>query len=230
MKLLLTRPEQDGVATARRLVALGHKVIVAPATEIFATGNVLRTGNFDVLLATSANAIRAIAPDMLEALRDLPLHCVGQKTASVAREAGFRVVHVGGGSGERLVDEIREAYPPSVKLLYLTGTPRKPMVEEGLKAAGFSVTALDLYGARSVANWLGNRRGDLESVDAALHFSRASVEALLDLAEKAGMMPNFRQMRHLCLSNDVAAPLLAAGLEGVVVSSVPTEDGVFAML
>jgi uroporphyrinogen-III synthase len=63
-----------------------------------------------------------------------------------------------------------------------------------------------------------------------LHFSRASVEALLDRAEKAGMMPNFRQMRHLCLSNDVAAPLLAAGLEGVVVSSVPTEDGVFAML
>ena len=230
MKLLLTRPEQDGAATARRLVALGHEVIVAPATEIVATGNAVPISNFDALLATSANAIRAIPPDTLEALRDLPLHCVGQKTASVARSVGFHSIHVGGGSGERLVDEIREVYPPSARLLYLTGTPRKPMVEDGLKAAGFTVTAIDLYGTRSVADWPGDRRGKLESVDAALHFSRASVEGLLGLAEKAGLMPNFQQMRHLCLSNDVAVPLRAAGLENVVVSSIPTEAGVILLL
>jgi uroporphyrinogen-III synthase len=230
MKLLLTRPEQDGSATARRLVALGHDVITAPATEIVATGKFIPTAHFDALLATSANAIRAIPPDTLATLRDLPLHCVGMKTASVARAAGFRSIHIGGGSGDRLVDDIRIAYPPSARLLYLTGTPRKPMVEEGLKDAGFMVIPIDLYSARSVSDWPGDRLEEMDSVDVALHFSRASVESLLDLAEKAGVMPNFRQMRHLCLSDDVAVPLRAAGLEGVVVSSVPTEDGVFALL
>ena len=230
MKLLLTRPEQDGAATASRLVALGHEVISAPATEIVATGNAVPIGNFDALLATSANAMRALSPEALEALRHLPLHCVGQKTASVARGVGFGSIHIGGGSGERLVEEIGQVYPPSARLLYLTGMPRKPMVEGGLKAAGFTVTAIDLYVARSVADWPGDRREELATVDAALHFSRASVEGLLGLAEKAGLMPNFRQMRHLCLSNDVAVPLRAAGLENVVVSRIPTEDGVILLL
>src|SRR6266568_4673697 len=58
MRILLTRPELDGLRSAARLRARGHDVILAPLTR----GEPLKAdfgGPFAAVLMTSANAARA---------------------------------------------------------------------------------------------------------------------------------------------------------------------------
>jgi uroporphyrinogen-III synthase len=230
MKLLLTRPERDAGATAARLVVLGYEVVVAPVTEIINTGNGVPSADFTAVLATSGNALRALDAESILLLQDAPLHCVGEKTAKIARDRGFRSVIVGGGSGEKLVEDIKATYPPGSHFLYLTGSPRKPIVERGLRASNFAVTSIELYCAQPVADWPGQWREDIEEADVALHFSRASVEMLLDCTKKAGLLTNLCGMRHLCLSEDVAAPLKVLGIASVEVASQASEDHLIAMI
>ena len=61
---------------------------------------------------TSANAVRFGGPG-LAALRDLPVHAVGEATAAAAREFGFEIASVGDAGVERLVG----ALDPRLRLL-----------------------------------------------------------------------------------------------------------------
>jgi uroporphyrinogen-III synthase len=204
--------------------------MIAPVIEINPTGHRIPKADWSAVLATSANAFRALDRADRLMLLNTPLHCVGEKTAKIAREHGFEQVFVGGGSGEKLVEEIKATYPKSSRLLYLTGSPRKPGVERGLLEAGFDLTGVELYRAESVRHWPGPFHEEMMEADVALHFSRASVETLLGLAERAGLMPKLRFMRHVCLSQDVAEPLTALGIERVESASRASEDEMIGMV
>ncbi len=230
MNILVTRPERDALQTAARLAELGHKAVIAPVTEIVVTGAKIPIASYSAVLVTSANALRALPRRDIEQLQNVALHCVGQKTADVARSLGFSRVHVSGGSGHFLVEDIIGAYSAGAALLYLTGTPRKPMVEQGLRASGFAVTSYELYRAQTVSDWPGRARAMIPQIDVALHYSRASVEALLDLSEKAGMLADLHPMRHICLSPDVAAPLLIGPVKHIAIAVRPSEASMLDLL
>src|SRR4051794_23634043 len=85
--VLVTRPEPDASATARRVAALGWEPVVAPVLRIIGGAVSCRT-RFDAILVTSRNAI----PALPEWYRHLPLLTVGSATASRARDAGFPIV------------------------------------------------------------------------------------------------------------------------------------------
>jgi uroporphyrinogen-III synthase len=210
MKLLITRPEPDATATAERLIGLGYECLSLPATEIVATGNAIPSDKVTALLATSANAFRTMMRADIERLSSTPLHCAGEKTAKIAREMGFLSVHVAGGSGTKLVSDIKAHYPLHARFIYLTGSPRKPTVETELKSAGYQLTSVELYQAQAVSAWPGPMIRSLAGIDAALHFSRASVETLLVLAEQSGHIAEIKRLPHFCLSDDVAHPLREA--------------------
>ena len=67
-------------------------------------------------------------------------------------------------------------------------------------------------------------------LDAALHYSRRSAEAALDLVRAAALTEPFRAIRHYCLSDDVAGPLAAAGCMIHFVPARPREDDLLAGL
>jgi uroporphyrinogen-III synthase len=116
-KLLLLRPEPGLSASAERAKALGLEVIACPLFEIEAVGwDVPGSANYDALLLTSANAVRH-AGEGLERLRSLPVHAVGEATASAASGAGLRVVNVGWAGAAELLATL----PPSARLLHLAG-------------------------------------------------------------------------------------------------------------
>jgi len=230
MKILLTRPERDARGTAARLVMLGHAAVIAPVTEIKPTGNRIPVAKWTALLATSANAFRTLDPNDRVLLETIPLHCVGEKTAKIARENGFETVFVGGGSGEKLMEEIKATYARSSGLLYLTGSPRKPGVENGLLEAGFNLTSVELYRAEPIQDWPGPFHQEMMDAEVALHFSRASVETLLGLTKRAGLMPELSRKRHLCLSDDVSEPLKAFGFARVENASRASEEEMIGMV
>jgi uroporphyrinogen-III synthase len=230
MKILLTRPEPDASATAATLSALGHTVLSLPVTDIMATGAPVPDGLFTALLATSANAFRSMNRGDVGRLKGSRLFCVGAKTARIARDTGFIEIETADGSGQKLVAALLAAYPSPSHFLYLTGTPRKPLVEQALRQAGHAVTCAELYAARPVSAWPEGVQERLAEAEIALHFSRGSVEALIDLAVRSNTLSRIGSLRHLCLSEDVALPLRAINAPDIRCSAVASEAGLLAEL
>ena len=152
MRLLLTRPAADSAPLARELEAAGHRVLVAPLMAIEGlAGAALDLDGVQALLATSSNAVRAIAAhERAAAARALPLFAVGDATARSAREAGFGEVHAAGGDVEKLADLVREQLVPgNGRLVHVAGRERAGDLKGALAAQGFDVEVAVLYRAEA---------------------------------------------------------------------------------
>jgi uroporphyrinogen-III synthase len=220
LRLLITRAAEDAARTAERLKALGHEAVVAPVIAVVPTGAPPPAGPFDALLLTSAHAAPALVG------RDWgtrPVFAVGPRSAAAAREAGFLDVREASGDAAALAALVRQALPPPARLLHAAGRDRKP--EASLARAGYAVTAWEVYAAEALPALPPMLRDALQSggLDGALHYSRRSAEILLTLADGAGMLDALLSLTHLCLSEDVAAPLRAASAARVRVAERPEE-------
>jgi uroporphyrinogen-III synthase len=119
--LVIVRPEPGATATAEAAKRLGVPVVIAPLFRIEPVAwTAPEGGRFDALLVTSANGVRFAGAELAR-LRGLPAHCVGEATASAAREAGL-TVDIVGNSG---VDSLLEQIPTSQRLLHLCGVDRR---------------------------------------------------------------------------------------------------------
>ncbi|WP_244936242.1 uroporphyrinogen-III synthase [Methylobacterium currus] len=229
LRVWVARPLPAGARTAERVAGLGHRPLLAPVLDLALSGAPAPEGPFDALVLTSASAVPALAGSPLAAL---PAYCVGARTASAARAAGLGAVHEAGGDALALADLIGRTLPRGARLLHAAGRERKDEPGDTLAARGYRLTVWVAYAARPlpalpepVAEALGN-----DSLDAALHYSRRSAATALGLARAAGREEAFRRVAHHCLSADVAAPLVAAGILSHVVAVRPDEDALLAGL
>lgn len=138
--LALLRPEPGwsaSAAAARRLglAVVGHPVFTAQPLEW-----TVPEGRFDALLAGSAAVFRH-GGAKLAALRDLPVHAVGEATAEAARAAGFRVARTGAGGLQALLD--RDIATAS-RFLRLGGEERVTLQAH----AGQTLTEIAIYRMR----------------------------------------------------------------------------------
>jgi uroporphyrinogen-III synthase len=100
MSILVTRPHPDNEATSESLRARGHVVLLAPVLKFEPVAfRAESETSYSAVIVTSANAIRAVAPQLPDlGLLELPLFAVGEHTAAAGRDAGFAEVIVAGGS------------------------------------------------------------------------------------------------------------------------------------
>ena len=229
LRVLVTRAEDDAQRTAAELAKLGHEAVLAPVTVVRAQPTSLPPGTWQAIAATSHHAFLD-ADASLD--RSRPVYAVGRRTAEAARAAGFRDVRIGAGDAAGLADLLRLTLPRPARLLYLAGRDRKPVLEEALAAAGYDVAVLETYAAEAVSDWPPTAREALRDgrLDAALHYSRRSVDLTLALADAAGLGDTVLRLRHLCLSEDCAEPLKARGAASVAVAQHPDEDALLALL
>ncbi len=167
--VIVLRPEPGSAETVARLAALG---ITATALPLFivepVAWDVPSTLLFDALLLTSASAAHH-AGEAIAALRALPALCVGEATATAAREVGLTVARVGKGGVSELLAEASD------RLLWLCGENRSALP----RRIAATVTALPVYRARALAVSAGVLD---QSCIAMLHSTRAAQR----LAELAG--------------------------------------------
>jgi uroporphyrinogen-III synthase len=230
MRILLTRPEPDGLRSAARLRAQGHDVILAPLMR----GETLESafdGPFDAVLMTSANAARAVVthPRFAE-LRKLPAFTVGDHSAEVARAAGFAEVVSAHGALDDLVRPVAARFAHA-RLLYLVGEDRAGDLAAELARHGITVETAVIYRAvaatalpREVTQAL-----DANQLDAVLHYSRRSAATLLHLAAAAGAVNALLGLAHYCLSDAVAVPLREAGARRITIAPHPGESSLFGL-
>src|ERR1700756_4212469 len=108
MTVLVTRPHPDNEATAKALRARGFGALLAPMLrfEPMPLSDHL-AGNYGAVIVTSANALRAIEPQLAQSrLLKLPLFAVGAHTASAARSLGFAAVISADGDASALRDRV----------------------------------------------------------------------------------------------------------------------------
>jgi uroporphyrinogen-III synthase len=227
MRVLVTRPEADAARTAVALAERGHTPVLAPLMTVVPTGEPAPDGVPDALVLTSAHAVAFLAA----ADRAMPVFAIGERTAEVARQAGFRDVRASAGDGAALASSIAGRIPAGRVLLHVAGRHRKAEPEASLRAAGFAVRVWEAYEAKAAPALPADLAALLGAgqIDAALHYSRRSAALLLALADAAGLRSAMAGIAHLCLSADAAAPLgpLAAP---VAVAAEPHEVALLAVL
>jgi uroporphyrinogen-III synthase len=232
MRVAVTRPQADGERTAAALRARGHTVLVAPLLQVEPVAADF-SGGWSGVIITSANAPGAIAGHRArDKLIKLPLFAVGERSADAARDAGFTNDTSAGGDVRDLVRLIAaRRVDAAAPMLYLTGEDRAADLIAELVAHGIAAQMAIVYRAVTVpfppALMTALKAG---SVDAVLHFSRRSAENYIAGADQAGIAEQAMAVRHLCLSAQIAEPLVQAGASHVAIAKRPDEAALIALL
>jgi uroporphyrinogen-III synthase len=232
VRLLVTRPEDDGARTGAALRARGHAVLLAPLLRVEAVDAAIADAPYGAVVMTSANAARAIASHPRRAaLAALPVFAVGRRSAQAARAAGFRDVRCADGDKADLVALIRAEYrAPRGPLLYLAGEDRAGDLE--LAGSGVEVVTAVVYRAVTAEKFPDAVAAALAAgtLDGVLHLSRRSAEAYLACARRASLLAPALAPVQYCLSAVVAAPLGAAGAAAIRIAARPDEPAMLELV
>ena len=233
MRLLVTRPDPQGEQTAAAFRACGHEVTIAPLLRIETLQTDFGSGPWTAVVVTSANAIRAMVTHRRHAeVSALPMFVVGQRTAQVARDAGFaNGVSADGDAGD-LAALIARNLPAGSSLLYLAGEDRATDLAAVLTPAGISVQTAVIY--RAIAQEALSddalERLTAGTIDGVLHVSRRSAAAFVSAARASARWSNSLKCHHFCLSMQVAEPLVQAGAKHIHVAATPDEAAVLDLV
>ena len=227
--IALMRASEESERSAARLAELGHAGIVAPATVVLETRATVPPGRYDAVVATSAKAFDLLSASSRDAVLATSLFVAGAQTARAAKARGLEV-EASAKDAAALAESLRERLPPASRVLYLAGRERKSDLERALVAAGHRVTPIEVYVAEARRAWSCEEARALSGCDAALHYSTRSAELALRLAEGAGIAARFRELLHVCISEDAASPLRANCATRVRSASAPDEDALFDAL
>jgi uroporphyrinogen-III synthase len=239
MVVLLTRPHPDNEDSAARLRARGIEVLLAPMLrfEPIALHDDPKV-QYDAVIVTSANALRAIEPQLAESrLLKLPLFAVGEHSASTARRMGFRNVISADGDAAALRDRVlkgvrsKELRKKS-RFLYLAGAnPSRDLAGE-LGAHGLDVVAHTTYRMIALSTLPREvcRAFAANRVQAVLHYSRRSAVAFLEAVRREGIEISTLAVPHCAISGNVASVLHEAGALRVNVAASADENALFEAL
>lgn len=238
MRLLLTRAAGDAARTREKLEAAGHRVLSAPLLRIQPLPATWPDGCVDGVLATSGNAFAMLPPASSpvsggptpEARRVLPLLLVGHRTLECARASGFLGTATVAANATVLAIGLGKLPVRPRRLVYFAGRDRKPDIEAAMRVMKQPFDLIETYDAQAVDTMEAAAVSALRAgaIDGVLHFSQRSAELFLSLARSAGLDPG--PLRHICLSDDVAAPFHGAGCHHVAVAGAPNEAALLACL
>jgi uroporphyrinogen-III synthase len=233
VRLLVTRPESDGERTATALRQRGHVVVTAPLLRIEPILDApLDEQRWGAILITSANAAAAIALHKRKnALLDIPVFAVGDRSAAAMRASGFAKVVSAGGAVADLMRVAVGRLKPEAPLLYLAGEDRAGDLAGALRGKGFIVQTVVLYRAVTAAILPQETAEALaKGLDGVLHFSRRSAEAYVNGAQATGVLSRALAPTQFCLSEQIAEPLRRAGAATIRVAPRPNEAALIELI
>jgi uroporphyrinogen-III synthase len=204
--LVILRPEPGATVTAERARTLGLEATKLPLFDVRPlTWAAPDPTQFDAILMTSANAARHGGTE-LDKLKALPVHAVGEATATAAREAGFTVIHTGSGGVSNLIAAIAKGD----RLLHLAGRDHRE-TRATQTIAVYESAALSAPG----------KLDELGDAVIAVHSTRAGRRLAEILDERAGI--------RIAAIAAPAAEACGPGWERVEVAEVPTDEAVLAL-
>jgi len=229
MRILVTRPLEDGREIARLLAERGHQTLLSPLLEPRFQDGPLPKGVFDgvhAVLATSANGIRALI--RRTARRDLPIFAVGPQTADEARAAGFSDVRSADGDAKALAEAARRWAPPRATLLHVCSEDAPGTLCDLLDQSGLTVRRCALYTIEPATQLTAEAKAALQNraLDAVMFFSPRTARIFGQLTE--GLPTD--GLTALCISQasaDATAPLAFAQIR---IAARSNQDAMLALI
>lgn len=232
MRMLVTRPEPDAQASIDRLAALGIEAVATPLlTRAALDFHLPDLSGFAALAVTSTNALRALEDkSVLPDLYHLPVYAVGDRTAHEAKSLGFRDVFSAGGTFERLTTMLALARIEG-PVLYPAGRHLSGDLAQALAPHGIMVVTATVYDMVAESYFPNGRLTELESggLDAVLVYSRRTAEIFCALVSEKLSAAKKRDLVLLCLSENVAQPLLGSHFTRVHLADRPDEEAMMSL-
>jgi uroporphyrinogen-III synthase len=236
MAVLVTRPHPDSATTAEALRRRGYEVMQAPMLRFEPVACSGLDADYGAVLATSANALRAVEGQLSEGLVKRPLFAVGEATAAAAQQAGFAKVTAAGGDAAALRDLVlasvkKRQFRKSDALLYLAGADLSQDLAGELAPDGLNVVTVTTYRMAALASLPREvcEAFAANMIQAVLHYSQRSARAFLDASRAEGVEISALAVPHCCLSPNIAAILHEAGAQ-VFSAASADEKALFAAL
>lgn len=202
--LVILRPDPGASRTAEQARRLGLDPRIVPLFELVPLAwTAPDPAAFDALVITSANAVR-FGGSELDRLKALPVHAVGDASATAARRAGFAIASAGAGGAEAM------ALPAGQRLLHLAGLDHQPIQ---------SAVAVPVYEARAIA-WPAGLAALAGSV-VAVHSPRAGRRLGELVADRASIA--------IAAISAAAAAACGSGWQRVEAAAQPSEAALLAL-
>ncbi len=220
----------------RLLEMQGASTLRLPAIEIKAIGDrrdtVARLGalqNFDVIIFTSANAVR-FGASLLDQQRNLTVAAVGPATARALNQAGYRVAvqPAANFDSENLLLHPRLEHPAGRRILLIKGRHGRPFLEQELLARGAEVLTAEVYERVPTAP------SDVVLAALAGNFAAAAVQVITATSVEIGgnllkiaapaLRREFERTLWLVPGERVAAALRDLGLSAPLLMAASAED------
>lgn len=221
-KVLITRPQEDGLTVAETLKNRGLEPLTVP---LFSTKfhPVPQIDSAQGLIITSKNALRAI--EAHDELKELPLYAVGDQTAALARQFGFTQILCAGGNAQSLLQLVlKHADPSKGPLYYLSGDVIKMDLVHYLQKLGFQTDRRVVYSLESLSSFPKELFEALQARDIShcMFFSFKTAETFSTLLHKTNLLtlPSF--MISLCLSPDVSRAIHKLQWKEIWISPEPS--------
>jgi uroporphyrinogen-III synthase len=226
MKILVTRPLEDGRQIAVRLAEMGHQALLAPLLEpCFFDGPEPALDDVQAILATSANGVRALIRRTPR--RDVSVFAVGPQTAEEATKAGFNQVRSADGDAVALAEAATRWAGSEGILLHVCGEDAPGTLADTLAARGFSVRRVVLYSMAAAGELPLEVRTALKEsrLDAVMFFSPRSARLFLTLAQGLPIAG----LTAFCISPATAGALAAGIFSEVRIAERPNQAAVLAL-
>jgi uroporphyrinogen-III synthase len=229
MRILVTRPAEDGAQTAALLTRMGHQALLAPLlTTHFLDVPAPALDDVQAILATSANGVRAFA--RLSPRRDIPVFAVGPQTSEAAEATGFAIVRNANGDARALAKATAQwTVPNKGALLHVSGEESGGVLGESLGALGFALRRAVLYRVVAADNLPPPVTAALRQggVDAALFYSPRSARVFAALAARDEI--RLGGVTAICISPATAAAL-GEPFAAIRIAARPNQDALLACL
>ena len=227
MKILVTRPLEDGRQIAARLAEKGHQALLAPLLEPrFFDGPEPPLDDVQAILATSANGVRALIRRTPR--RDMSVFAVGPQTAEEATKAGFTDVRSADGDAVALAEAAARWAKPEGVLLHVSGEDAPGTLADTLAARGFTIRRVVLYGMAAAAELPSETRAALRDgrLDAVMFFSPRTAGLFLELAQGLPIA----SLTAFCISPNTARALPQGAFADIRVAAKPNQTAMLALV
>lgn len=157
MKVWVTRSEPGATALAGALAGAGYEVLKAPVLKIGRQPFETPSGPFDFGIFLSVHGVRIAAASLKGSIGTL--FAVGRRTRTALQRFGLDAGVPAVESSEGLLDALPD--PAGKRVLVVTGSGGRTLLQEALEKRGAEVTRLDVYVRYPVAPEIETSNVDL---------------------------------------------------------------------